>query len=124
MLAVAGTIALVLGIIGIYGVIAYAVTQCTREIGIRLALGAQRSTVKRMFVRQGVGLAFLGVVCGLAAAVSVSRVMSFMFFGISPLDPMTYLAGSAVLLGAAALASYIPALQTTGVDPVKALRAE
>jgi predicted permease len=124
MLAVAGTMALVLGIIGIYGVIAYAVTQRTREIGIRLALGAQRGAVKRMFVRQGLLLASLGVVCGLAAAVSISRVMSFLLFGISPLDPTTYLAGSVVLLSAAALASYIPALQTTSVDPIEALRAE
>jgi ABC-type antimicrobial peptide transport system permease subunit len=124
MLAVAGTMALVLGIIGIYGVIAYAVTQRTREIGIRLALGAQRGALKRMFVRQGIVLGCVGVACGLAAAFSISRVMSFLLFGISHLDPMTYLAGSAVLLGAAALASYIPALQTTAVDPVEALRSE
>jgi putative ABC transport system permease protein len=124
MLAVAGTMALVLGIIGIYGVIAYAVTERTREIGIRLALGAQRGALKRMFVTQGVLLACIGVACGLTAALSISRVMSFLLFGISPLDPMTYLAGSAVLLGAAALASYIPALQTTSVDPIEALRAE
>ncbi len=124
MLAVAGTMALVLGIIGIYGVIAYAVTERTREIGIRLALGAQRGALKRMFVTQGVLLACIGVACGLTAAFGISRVMSFLLFGVTPLDPTTYLAGSAVLLGAAALASYIPALQTTAVDPVEALRSE
>jgi predicted permease len=124
MLAIAGTMALVLGVVGIYGVIAYAVTQRRREIGIRVALGAERGALKRMFVRQGLALAGLGIVFGLTAALIVSRVMSFLLFGISPLDPATYLAGSVVLLSAAALASYIPALQTTSVDPIEALRAE
>ena len=109
MLAIAGTMALVLGIVGIYGVIAYAVTQRRREIGIRVALGAQRGALKRMFVRQGLGLASLGIACGVAAAMAITRVMSFLLFDISSLDPATYLAGSLLLLMAAAVASYVPA---------------
>jgi predicted permease len=124
MLAIAGTMALVLGVVGIYGVIAYTVTQRTREIGIRVALGAQRGALKRMFVRQGLVLAGAGIVCGLAAAVAVSRVMAFLLFQISPLDPVTYLVGALGLLVAAAFASYIPALHTTSVDPIVALRNE
>jgi ABC-type antimicrobial peptide transport system permease subunit len=124
MLAIAGTMALVLGVVGIYGVIAYTVTQRTREIGIRIALGAQRGALKRMFVRQGLVLAGAGIVCGLAAAVAVSRVMAFLLFQISPLDPVTYLVGALGLLVAAAFASYIPALHTTSVDPMVALRNE
>ena len=116
--------ALVLGVVGIYGVIAYAVTQRTREIGIRMALGAQLGVLKRMFVRQGLGLASRGIACGLAAAVAIARVMAFLLFNISPLDPAAYLAGSLVLLAAAAVASYIPARQTTSIDPIDALRAE
>jgi predicted permease len=124
MLAIAGTMALVLGVVGIYGVIAYAITQRTKEIGIRVALGAPLAALKRMFVRQGLRLAALGIVCGLAAAVALTRIMSFLLFDISPLDPVTYLAGSLFLLIAAAVASYVPARQTTSVDPIDALRAE
>ncbi len=124
MLAVAGIMALVLGVVGIYGVIAYAVTQRTREIGIRVALGAPLGALKRMFVRQGLGLASVGIACGLAAAVVTTRVMAFLLFGISPLDPASYLAGALSLLIAAAVASYVPARQTTSVDPIDALRAE
>ena len=102
MLAIAGTMALVLGIVGIYGVIAYAVTQRRREIGIRVALGAQCGALKRMFVRQGLGLASLGIAGGVAAAMAITRVMSFLLFDISSLDPATYLAGSLLLLMAAA----------------------
>ena len=124
MLAIAGTMALVLGVVGIYGVIAYAVAQRTREIGIRVALGAPLGALKRMFVRQGLGLASVGIACGLAAAVAATRVMAFLLFGISPLDPASYLAGALLLLIAAAVASYVPARQTTSVDPIDALRAE
>ena len=124
MLAIAGTMALVLGVVGIYGVIAYAVTQRTREIGIRVALGAPLGALKRMFVRQGLGLACLGIACGLTAALATSRVMRFLLFDVSPLDPASYLAGALLLLIAAAVASYVPARQTTSVDPIDALRAE
>jgi predicted permease len=124
MLVIAAALALLLGIVGIYGVIAYAVTQRTREIGIRVALGAPHGQLRRMFMRQGVVLAALGTLCGLTAAIGLTRLMSSLLFGISPLDPATYVAVSMVLIASAALASYIPALRTTSVDPVEALRAE
>jgi putative ABC transport system permease protein len=124
MLAIASLMALVLGLVGIYGVISYAVTQRTREIGIRVALGAQHSELKRMFVRDGLMLAGVGVACGLAAAFPLTRLMTSLLFGISPLDPATYVAVSVVLVGAAALASYVPAHRATAVDPVEALRVE
>ena len=124
MLAIAGIMALVLGLVGIYGVIAYAVTQRTREIGIRVALGAQLGALQRMFVRQGLGLASLGIACGLAAAVATTRIMAVLLFDVSPLDPATYLAGALLLLIAAAVASYVPARQTTSIDPIDALRTE
>jgi ABC-type antimicrobial peptide transport system permease subunit len=124
MLAIAGTMALALGVVGIYGVIAYAVSQRTREIGIRVALGAQRGDLKRMFVRQGVLLASLGIACGLVAAIGISRLLAFLLFRVTPLDPITYVAGALLLLGAAALASYVPALRSTSIDPIEALRGE
>jgi putative ABC transport system permease protein len=124
MLAIAGAMALLLGVAGIYGVISYSVSQRTREIGIRMALGAQRQEVTRMFVRYGLTLAAAGVVCGLVAAVALTRVMSSLLFEVSPMDPLTYAAVCLSLAAAAMLASYIPALRATGVNPVTALRAE
>jgi predicted permease len=124
MLAIAGSMALVLGIIGIYGVLSYAVSQRRREIGIRLALGAQQGELKRMFVRHGLVLAGIGVAIGLAAAAGLTRLMSSLLFGIKPLDPLTYAAGALVLAVAAALASYLPARRASAVDPVEALKAE
>jgi hypothetical protein len=124
MLAIAGAMALVLGLIGIYGVIAYAVSQRTREIGIRLALGAQQRELKGMFVRHGLLLSAIGVVIGVAAAAGITRVMSSLLFGISPLDPITYSAVLIVLLAAAALASYVPARRASSVDPVDAIKAD
>jgi len=124
MLAIAASMALLLGLVGIYGVIAYAVAQRTREIGIRVALGAPPREVTRMFVHRGIGLAATGVVGGLAAATALTRLMSSLLFGVTPLDPATYLAASLVLIVAAGIASYIPAHKATAVDPVKALRAQ
>jgi predicted permease len=124
MLAIAGAMALLLGVAGIYGVISYSVSQRTREIGIRMALGAQRAEVTRMFVRYGLGLAAVGILCGLVAAVALARVMASLLFEVSPMDPLTYVAVCASLAGAAVLASYLPALRATGVNPVTALRAE
>jgi ABC-type antimicrobial peptide transport system permease subunit len=124
MLAVAGATALLLGLVGIYGVISYAVTQRTREIGIRAALGAQQTDLKRMFVRDGLLLAVAGVICGLGAAVALTRFMSTLLFGVHALDVTTYVAVSLVLGAAAALASYVPARRAATVDPVIALRAE
>jgi len=124
MLAIAGAMALVLGIIGIYGVISYAVSQRRREIGIRLALGAQQSELRRMFVRHGLALSGIGVVIGLGAAAGLMRLMRSLLFGISPLDPLTYAAVPVVLVAAALLASYLPARRAAQVDPVQALKAE
>jgi putative ABC transport system permease protein len=124
LLALAGAMALVLGVVGIYGVIAYAVSQRTREIGIRMALGAQPAGLQRMFVRHGVTLACAGAAVGLGAAAGLTRLMSTLLFGVTALDPLTYVAVAVVLIGAAILASYIPARRATRVDPVEALRAE
>jgi predicted permease len=124
MLAIAGSMALTLGILGIYGVISYTVSQRTREIGIRLALGAQKTDLKWMFVRSALGLTGIGVVIGLCAAGVVTQSMKSLLFGISPLDPVTYIAIPLVLIASAVLASYLPARRAASVDPVEALRAE
>lgn len=124
MLAIAAGMALLLGIVGIYGVISYSVSQRTREIGIRMALGAQQGSLRRMFVRHGLLLTSIGVICGLAAAMAVTRLMSALLFQISPLDPITYLAVPVVLVAAALLASYVPACRATVIDPIEALRVE
>jgi ABC-type antimicrobial peptide transport system permease subunit len=124
MLAIAGGMALLLGILGIYGVISYSVSQRTREIGIRIALGAEPKTLQAMVVRQGLGLALVGVALGLGCAAAATRLMSSLLFGIGPVDPLTYCAVAAGLLAAAAAASYAPAHRASGVDPNEALRAE
>jgi len=124
MLAIAGAMALALGIIGIYGVISYSVLQRTREIGIRLALGAQKAELKWMFVRSALILAAAGVLFGAGAAAALTQWMKALLFGIGPLDPVTYLIVPLVLAAAAALASYLPARRAAAVDPVEALRAE
>jgi predicted permease len=124
MLAIAGTMALALGILGIYGVISYAVSQRTREIGIRMALGAKKSELVWMFVRSALVLTGVGMAIGLGAAAALMRLMRTLLFGISPLDPVTFMAVPVALVAAAALASYLPARRTTAVDPVEALRAE
>jgi predicted permease len=124
MLAIAGAMALALGVIGIYGVISYAVSQRTREIGIRLALGSPKAELRWMFVRSALLLTGAGVVIGVAAAAGVTRFMKAVLFGISPLDPFSYVAIPLILISAAALASYLPARRAAAVDPVEALRAE
>jgi ABC-type antimicrobial peptide transport system permease subunit len=124
MLAIAATMALLLGIIGIYGVISYAVSQRTREIGIRLALGAKAGELKKMFVRNGMMLAGMGVPIGLGAAAGLTRLMKSLLFGIGPLDPLTYVAVPGVLMAAAVLASYLPARRAARVDPNEALRVD
>jgi len=124
MLSVAGGMALLLGVVGIYGVISYAVSQRTREIGIRMALGAQRGAITGMFVRHGLILTGIGIVCGLVAAFGTMRLMSSLLFNVSPADPITY---ATIPLGIAAiawLACYLPSRRAATVDPVNALRAE
>jgi predicted permease len=124
MLAVAGGMALLLGIVGIYGVIAYSVSQRTREIGIRMALGAQRKMLVGMFVRQGLWLTGVGIFCGLVTAFAVMRLMSSLLFNVSPVDPVTYGAVTLGVVVTAYLACYLPSRRAATVDPVDALRAE
>jgi putative ABC transport system permease protein len=124
MLAIAGTMALLLGVSGLYGVIAYAVSQRRREIGIRLALGAQSREIRGLFVRRGLVLVSTGLAIGLGGALSLTRLMESLLFGISPLDPVTFTAMPVVLAAAAVLASYLPARRAAAVDPVETLRAE
>jgi predicted permease len=124
MLAVAGSMALVLGVIGVYGVIAYAVVQRRAEVGIRIALGAQTAAIKAMFLRQGLLLAVAGIALGLLVAAGCSRLMSALLFGVTPFDPVTYAATAVVLLIAAIAATYIPARRAAAADPMEMLRAE
>ncbi len=124
MLCVAGSMALLLGIVGIYGVISYAVTQRTREIGIRMALGAQREALTAMFVRQGLLLAAIGAVAGLAVALFAMRLMVSLLFKVSPMDPWTYSIATLCVLAIAWIACYLPSRRAAVVNPVNALRAE
>jgi predicted permease len=124
MLGIAGAMALLIGVVGIYGVISYVVSQRRREIGIRVALGAQAGEVKRMFIRYGLAPAAIGIACGLGVSVALTRLMASLLFGISPLDPMTYASAPIILATAAVLASYLPARRAAAVDPVETLRAE
>ena len=106
------------------GVIAYSASQRRREIGIRIALGAQRNTVTAMFVRQGLAMAGIGVACGFIVAVAATRLLRSLLFHVSPMDPLTYACAALALCAAGALASYIPSRRTATVNPVEALRAE
>ncbi len=124
MLGIAGATALVLGVIGIYGVISYAVSQRTREIGIRVALGAQRRDIVRTVLGQGGRMALVGIGLGLAASFGLTRLMTTMLFGVSPTDPLTFITVAIVLRAVALLACYIPARRAMRVDPMVALRYE
>jgi ABC-type antimicrobial peptide transport system permease subunit len=117
-------LALLLAAVGIYGVMSYSVAQLRHEIGIRIALGAQRADVLRMTMKQGLKLVALGLLIGLASAFVLTRVMASLLFGISATDPATFASICVVLLGVAALANYIPALRATKVDPIVALQAQ
>ncbi|HEY2471801.1 MAG TPA: ABC transporter permease [Terracidiphilus sp.] len=124
MLGIAATLALLLGVIGLYGVIAYSASQRTREIGIRLALGAQRNTITGMFVKQGLTLAALGVACGLLLAFAATRSLQSQLFHVSSTDPATYLLACLALCGAAGMASYGSSRRIARVNPAEALRSE
>jgi predicted permease len=124
LLSVAGAMALLLGIIGIYGVISYTVSQRTREIGIRMALGAQRGQLTQLFVRQGVALAAIGVACGLVISFVAMRLMSSILFDVSPNDPLTYAVITSVVVATAWLACYLPSRRAATINPVNALRSE
>jgi predicted permease len=124
MLAVAAGVALLLGVVGIYGVVAYVAAQRTREIGVRMALGAQAADVRRLLVARGLKLVAAGVAIGIAAALLLTRLMATLLFGVGPADPLTYACVS-LMLGAVALAAtYLPARRASRVDPIIALRAD
>jgi predicted permease len=122
MLCISGGIALLLGTVGIYGVIAYSVSQRTREIGIQMALGAQRNTVITKFVGQGMWLTMIGVVIGMGIAFATTRFMSALLFGVTTVDPITYIIVACAVIGAALPACYLPSRHAAKVDPVLALR--
>jgi predicted permease len=124
LLAISGGMALLLAVVGIYAVISYTVAQRTREIGIRMALGAQQGELKRMFVGRGLLWSGVGAIAGLGAAAALSGVMSTLLYEISPADPLTYAVVAVGIMSAAAIASYLPARRVTRVDPSEALRAE
>jgi predicted permease len=124
MLALAGSMALLLGIVGLYGVVAYSVSQRQREVGVRMALGARRGELVGMFVRHALTLTTAGVVIGLGAAWAVMRLMSSLLFGVKPVDLVTYGVVSLVLIATAALSSYLPARRAATVNPVETLRSE
>ena len=124
LLAIAGGMALTLGVIGIYGVIAYVVSQRIREIGIRSALGAEPKELERMFLLHGLVLSGTGAAVGLVAAVASGRVMSSLLFGIGAMDPVAYLAALGVTVVAASLASYIPARRAATIDPMVTMKVE
>jgi len=124
MLGMAAAVAVILGIVGVYGVISYVVSQRTREIGVRMALGASEAQVSREVMRQGGVFAGLGVALGLGVAVGLTRLMSGLLFGVSPVDVPTYAAVSAALAAVVLLASYVPARRAARVDPLVALRAD
>lgn len=124
VLIVAGTVSLLLGVIGLYGVIGYVVTQRTREIGVRIALGAAPASVRGMVLRQGLALSLIGVGIGLAGALVLSRLLESLLFGVSSRDPLTLAAVTALLLTASTIAVYLPARRASAVSPMTALRTE
>jgi putative ABC transport system permease protein len=119
-----GLAGLLLAAVGLYGIVAFSVSRRIREIGVRVALGADRRSVLRLILREGLALAAAGVLLGLALAAVATRLLSSLLFGISPLDPITFAATSAILVATALAASYIPARRAAGTDPMESLRAE
>jgi putative ABC transport system permease protein len=116
--------ALALGLVGIYSVLSYVLTQRTHEIGIRIALGAQQAQVRRLMLGHVIALVGIGVVLGLGGAALLTRLMQSLLFGVMALDPATYIAAAAILIVTGVLAGYLPARRATRIDPMLALRAE
>jgi predicted permease len=123
-LGIASVLALILGAVGLFGVLSYVVAQRTQEIGVRMALGAEAARVRRMVVGQGARVVVLGVVIGAAAAVGITRVLGSLLFGVEPVDVLTFVATSAMMLLVGMAASYLPARRASGVDPIRSLRGE
>jgi putative ABC transport system permease protein len=123
LLGIAGAMALTLAIVGVYGVLAYAVAQRRREVSIRVALGAEPGMVRALFVRHGLKLTCVGGTIGLASAAGLSRWISSLLFGITPFDPVKYGVSGTIILAAAITASYLPARRAASVDPMETLRS-
>jgi ABC-type antimicrobial peptide transport system permease subunit len=123
-LAIAAGLALVLGVVGLYGVLSYAVAERAREIGVRMALGADGRRVRWMVVRQGGGVLAAGVAIGAATALLASRALGSLLFGVAAFDPGTYVAVAALMLSVGLLASFVPAWRASRVDPMVSLRAD
>jgi putative ABC transport system permease protein len=119
-----GLLSLLLAAIGLYGILAYSVNQRTHEIGIRMALGAQRSAVLRMMLKQGITMVLIGLVLGLAASFAATRIVASYLFGVTPFDPVTFISAPILMLIVALLACFVPARRATKVDPLVALRYE
>jgi ABC-type antimicrobial peptide transport system permease subunit len=124
LLIISAAVALVLGLVGLYGVISYIVSQRTPEIGVRLALGAQPGHVRWMVLRQGLGVALVGVGVGLGVAALSTRVMGSLLFEVSAHDPVTFGAAALALAAVSALATYLPARRAAAIDPLEAIRTE
>jgi hypothetical protein len=124
LLGIAGAMALTLAIVGVYGILAYAVAQRWHEVGIRLALGAEPRALKWLFVRKGLVLNCIGGIIGWVLAVGLSRWIASLLFGVTPLDPLTYIASAVLIAAAAMTASYVPARRAASVDPMETLRSE
>jgi hypothetical protein len=123
MLAIAASVALLLGVVGIYGVIRYIAAQRASEVGIRMALGAQPGDVRRLFLRHGFVLTLVGIALGTGVAILLTRVMSALLFGVTPTDPVTYVAAAAGLSTVSLVATYLPARHASRIDPIAALRS-
>lgn len=124
MVSIAAALALVLGAVGLYGVLSYRVTKRAQEIGVRMALGAEAKSVRRMFVWEGGRVALIGIVVGLVAAVALTKYVQTLLFNVGRFDAVAFAGTAAVMFVVALLASYIPALRASRVDPIIALRAE
>ena len=124
LLSVFGLLALVLATAGLYGLMAFSVNQRRREIGIRMALGAQRNDILKLLIREGMLLTLIGLIAGLAAAIGLTRFLSTLLYNVSGLDLMTYVLMALLLAGVALLASFFPAREATRIDPIKALSYE